>query len=106
MNTAQIAAHRFEITFAARALQALQALADRLVARAPSPALRRHIDKNATAWIEHPAGRTVTCDAGTLWLTFDGEPEDVILEAGQTHRCTHRSRLAIHALDPAAVRVA
>lgn len=106
MNTAQVAAHRIEITFAARALQALQSVAGRLAALAPSPVLRRDIAKHATTWIEYPAGRTVTCEAGTLWLTFDGESVDVILEAGQTHRCVHRSRLAIHALDTAAVRVA
>lgn len=64
--------------------------------------LRRDIAKGATGWISHPAGRTVTCEVGTLWLTFDGEPADVILEAGRSHR----SRLAIHALDTAAVRVA
>jgi hypothetical protein len=106
MTTAQAAARLIEIPFVARTLQALQSVAGRLVAAAPSRVVRRQIDKHATAWIEHPAGLTVTCEGGTLWLTFDGEPAGVILEAGETHRCVLRSRLAIHALDAAAVRVA
>ena len=106
MNTARAVARRTEFAFAERALRALRSLADRLAIAHRTPALRHRIDKGATAWIDRPAGRTVTCEAGTLWLTFDGEPDDVILEVGQTHCCTHRSRLAVHALDAAAMRLA
>lgn len=67
----------------------------------PASATRHLLDKGATAWIEEPLGREVVCEAGTLWLTFDGEPQDVILEAGESHRCTQGSRLAIHALAAA-----
>ena len=105
MNTTLAAVRRFEVTFAAQILQALKTLAARATATPVAPALRRHMVRNATLWIERPVGRSVRCEAGTLWLTFDGEPEDVILEAGQTHRCAHSSRLAIHALDRATVRV-
>jgi hypothetical protein len=67
----------------------------------PASATRHVLDKGATAWIEKPFGREVVCVAGTLWLTFDGEPQDVILEAGESHRCTQGSKLAIHALAAA-----
>ena len=40
-----------------------------------------------------------------MLLTFDGEPQDIILEAGESHRCTSSAKLAIHALAPAALRV-
>ncbi len=67
----------------------------------PASATRRVLEKGVTAWIEKPLGREVVCDAGTLWLTFDGEPQDVILEAGESYRCIKGSKLAIHALAAA-----
>ena len=75
-------------------------IALRLPAR-PASATRHVLDKGVTAWIEKPLGREVLCDAGTLWLTFHGEPQDVILEAGESHRCIKGSKLAIHALAAA-----
>jgi hypothetical protein len=79
----------------------------RLIGRAVAPAAPKlsRLDKGATAWIARPQGQTVTCEAGTLWLTFDNEPQDVILEAGQSHHCTSASRLGIHALAAALLSV-
>lgn len=104
MNTATRAANattaatRFHVTLPAGLLALLQ----RAFA-APATTAALHLDKNATTWIARPLGRTVTCKTGTLWLTFDNEPVDVILEAGQSHRCATASRLAIHALSVARV---
>jgi Protein of unknown function (DUF2917) len=55
----------------------------------------------STVWIARPLGRTVRCEAGTLWLTFDGEPQDLVLSPGQSLRCTRSSKLGIHALSAA-----
>ena len=66
----------------------------------------RVLEKGATTWISQPLGRTVSCETGTLWLTFDNEALDVILEAGQSHRCAKASRLAIHALAADRITVA
>lgn len=67
-----------------------------LRAIAPQP-----LERAATRWVPHPRGWIVGCEAGTLWLTFDGDARDIVLEAGQTHRCECDRRLAIHALDAA-----
>jgi hypothetical protein len=97
MNTATLAA-RFNFTLPACVLAVLQrALAD--------PVAVSSLEKSATTWIARPLGRTVTCESGTLWLTFDHETADVILEAGQSHRCASTSKLAIHALNAARVSV-
>lgn len=106
MNTALIApfapsacaAAPFQFTLAARLLSMLQRVT--AIGQESTPAVRQ-LDTGTTAWVARPLGRTVTCNTGTLWLTFDGEGLDVILEAGQTHRCAHASRLAIHALTAA-----
>jgi hypothetical protein len=94
------AATRFHVTVPAGLLALLQ----RVFAAPATPAALR-LDAHATRWIDRPLGRTVTCETGTLWLTFDNEPADVILEAGQSHRCTSASKLAIHALSAARVSV-
>lgn len=64
------------------------------------------LDKGHTVWVDQPMSREVSCVEGTLWLTFDGVQKDLILEAGESHRCENRSRLTIHALDAARVRMA
>jgi hypothetical protein len=101
MNTASLAATaaRFHFTLPAALLAVLQRAA------APAAPVVRVLDQGATTWIARPLGRTVTCETGTLWLTFDNESQDVILEAGQSHRCAKASKLAIHALSAARLSV-
>jgi hypothetical protein len=72
---------------------------------APAAPFIHSLDKGATKWIARPYGRAVTCQSGALWLTFDNQPVDVVLEAGQSHRCTSASRLGIHALAAASLSV-
>jgi len=64
------------------------------------------LNQGATTWLVKPLGRRLTCERGALWLCFDGEPLDIVLEPGQTHLCTERSALSIHALSPSVVRLA
>ena len=80
------------------------ALLQRWTTPAAPPAPQR-LDNGATTWIARPLGRTITCEAGTLWLTFDGEPLDLILEAGQSHHCDMASKLGIHAMSAACLAV-
>jgi len=47
----------------------------------------------------------IECLAGCVWLTHDGDPRDVVLQAPATHLADRDSRLLIHALDDAKVRV-
>ena len=103
MNTATLARPN-----AARQFLGLRAFMLRLLrpdVASARPSVRQ-LDKGATVWTAHPLGRVVSCEAGTLWLTFDNELVDVVLEAGQSHRCTKDSKLAIHALAAARVAVA
>jgi hypothetical protein len=63
--------------------------------------LRRH----RTLWIARPLGLLVRCDSGTLWLVFDGDPADVVLEAGEEWVCRNDTTLSIHAMTSASVRL-
>lgn len=90
---------RFHITLPASLLVMLYR------ADTPSACVAGKLDKGTTTWIATPLGRTVHCETGTLWLTFDNEPTDVVLDAGQSHRCAKASKLAIHAFSAASVSV-
>ena len=63
------------------------------------------IRQRTTLWVSQPYGCHVECTEGTLWLTFDGEQQDLILERGESHTCTKKSRLAIHAIAAGTVRL-
>jgi Protein of unknown function (DUF2917) len=71
----------------------------------PLTATLRHLDKGITIRVSRPLGRHVRCDTGTLWLTFEQVPMDVVLEAGEEHLCVHDAALSIHVLSTAVVQV-
>lgn len=49
-------------------------------------------------------GTTVACLEGALWITRDGDPNDVVLQAGQTYKLP-ASGAAVQALCPSRVVV-
>lgn len=63
------------------------------------------LEHNAIHAIKRPLGRTITCESGTLWLTFDNTLRDVVLEGGESHHCATDNRLLIQALQGSRVRV-
>ena len=67
---------------------------------------RVSLAKGRLHYVEKPQGKQVTCTAGSVWLTFDGEPQDVVLEAGESYRCVSHSRLGISAFEAATVQIA
>jgi hypothetical protein len=103
----------FTQSLPAMLLQALASLAPRAVLvctrvssaqddQAPQALTLEH---SAIHPIDRPLGRTITCESGALWLTFDNTPCDVVLEAGESHRCSAANRLLIQALQGSRVRV-
>ena len=64
------------------------------------------LNKGATTWVAQPFGQRVTCESGSLWLCYDGEAQDIVLEPGETHLCARRSALSIHALSLSVARLA
>jgi hypothetical protein len=71
---------------------------------APSPARTDVLDATRVARIEHPRGRRISCIAGALWITFDGEPNDTVLEAGQSLVCEHDTPVLVSAFGMATWR--
>ncbi|AUX35082.1 MULTISPECIES: drug/metabolite exporter YedA [Sorangium] len=48
----------------------------------------------------------LSCTAGSVWVTREGEPDDVVLEAGASYGGEGRGLLVVEALEPAQIAVA
>jgi hypothetical protein len=47
----------------------------------------------------------VACDAGTLWLTLDNDPRDLVLERGERVRLEANRRVLVYAFDDSVLAV-
>ena len=52
------------------------------------------------------AGVQITCREGSLWLTLDGYPRDIVIESGESFTATEHRRALIYALAPSSLSVA
>jgi hypothetical protein len=43
----------------------------------------------------------ILCRSGSLWVTLDGDPRDIVLDAGDHFTATEHRRALIYALGPA-----
>lgn len=59
------------------------------------------LDRGDIVELPDPAGRTLVCRAGVLWLTIDDDPKDIVLEAGQCYEASGHRRLLVSALAAA-----
>lgn len=51
------------------------------------------------------AGRTLNCLAGSVWITHDGNPKDVIVESGESYHVARPERMIVFALKNSAMRM-
>jgi hypothetical protein len=63
-----------------------------------SPTHSTSIDKGASLVVERPLGICVTCARGALWITHDGCPKDVVIEAGERYESESNARMIVHGL--------
>ncbi len=72
--------------------------------RIDSPAIEIH--PRRLVRLKVGAGRHLTNVRGTAWITMDGDPQDVILEAGDSHTFSQSGRVVVQALGGDAELVA
>ena len=72
--------------------------------RIDSPAIEIH--PRRLVWLKVGAGRHLTNVRGTAWITVDGDPQDVILEPGDSHTFAQSGRAVVQALGGDAELVA
>jgi hypothetical protein len=49
------------------------------------------------------SGTQVTCRRGSLWITLDNDPRDIVLEAGESFFSTEHRRALVYAFQPSVV---
>lgn len=52
-----------------------------------------------------PLGHEIICVQGTLWITHDGDPKDIVVEAGRSYVADRHAPLVVYALDTARLLV-
>ncbi|MGA8050830.1 MAG: DUF2917 domain-containing protein [Burkholderiales bacterium] len=64
------------------------------------------LGRGQTLKLRDAAGGTICCRAGTLWVTEENQPRDVLLEAGACHRLSRHGVALVQALGEALVSFA
>ena len=72
----------------------------------PTPQPVQTIDKGAILVVLQPAGKTVTCVRGSLWITQDGDPKDVVISAGDRYTLVRAGRMLVSGLEASSVMLA
>jgi len=90
--------------FTTSLFRAFKLVKDTLVAEAKRDVfqpLTLTLSNQGTHSMAKPQGRTVICTKGTLWVTFDWDSKDTILEAGESIYCESTRLLFVQALTDA-----
>lgn len=65
----------------------------------------RGVRRGTTLTVLHPVGCEIICCEGTLWITHDGDPRDLVLERGQCYVAERGSKMLVHALEDSSLRL-
>ena len=64
------------------------------------------LDHQALFNVADAAGVQILCREGSLWVTLDGDPRDIVLDAGDSFTATEHRHALIYALTPASLSLA
>ncbi len=53
--------------------------------------------------VSDAAGVQITCHEGSLWVTLDDDPRDVVVDAGASFLTTEHRRALIYAMGPSSL---
>ena len=61
--------------------------------------------KGHTFRVDHPLAREISCLSGTIWLTSEGQEQDIALKSSGSHTCRRPGALVISAVDDSTFRL-
>ena len=76
-----------------------------LPASAAMAGSRHLLRKGELMRLRRARGRTITCESGSLWITEEGIPGDVILGMGESHQFTTRGLVVIEGFRPSTAEI-
>jgi hypothetical protein len=56
--------------------------------------------------VSDAAGVQIACREGCLWVTLDGDPRDIVLDAGESFQAAEHRHALIYALAPSCLSLA
>jgi hypothetical protein len=75
-------------------------------------AMRLELDSPRIPLVAHGLARLpdasstrIVCETGTVWITIDNDPRDIVLAPGQSFLVDRRAGVLVYALEDACVRV-
>lgn len=71
----------------------------------PAAQALQQLQKGATLVVPQPQGVRLTCERGQVWITHDGDCRDIVLAAGERYTSDRGTRMLVHGLEAAAVRL-
>ena len=72
---------------------------------APAPQPLQQLQSGALLVLPHPVGARLHCVSGCLWITQDGDSEDIVLYPGDSHASRGAARVIVQALEASALLV-
>ena len=64
------------------------------------------LSANQVLALPEAQGACVTSESGTVWITQDGDPRDIVLQAGETACLEREATTLVQAFSPARIRIA
>jgi hypothetical protein len=73
----------------------------------PSATIRHEVSLEPRALFDIPdaAGLELVCAGGTLWVTLDDDPRDIVLERGESFTGTEHRRALVYAFGHSTLEV-
>jgi len=65
----------------------------------PKAPTRHTLQRGRMLTVERPAGRTLMCEAGCVWVTTDDSPLEQVLHRGERLELPGRARVIVYALE-------
>jgi hypothetical protein len=70
--------------------------------KTPTQATPLFLPKGAISVFTDAVATQVRCERGSLWLTQDNDPRDIVLKAGEQFQPDRRGNVLVYALEEAA----
>jgi hypothetical protein len=63
------------------------------------------LKRNQLVTVRGGIGHAIVCDSGTVWVTQDGDPRDIILRAGESFTLDRSGPTLVQAFEPGAISI-